>query len=49
MSLQNTPPNPVMQEARRHVVCALAAIPDPGARGFSLPGARFPDEYFLVR
>jgi nitrite reductase/ring-hydroxylating ferredoxin subunit len=38
-----------MPEALRHVVCALADIPDPGARGFSPPGARFPDEYFLVR
>lgn len=37
-----------MPEATRHVVCRLEEIPDPGARGFSLPGARFPDEYFLV-
>lgn len=43
------PPNPHTPEALRHVVCALAEIPDPGARGFSPPGARFPDEYFLVR
>lgn len=26
----------------------LADMPDPGARGFSPPGARFPDEYFVV-
>ncbi|MGH8378742.1 MAG: Rieske (2Fe-2S) protein [Gammaproteobacteria bacterium] len=38
-----------MPEALRHVVCALAEVSDPGARGFSPPGARFPDEYFLVR
>lgn len=37
-----------MPEAVRHVVCRLEEIPDPGARGFSLPGARFPDEYFVV-
>ncbi|MGH8225558.1 MAG: Rieske (2Fe-2S) protein [Gammaproteobacteria bacterium] len=30
-------------------VCALDVIPDPGARGFSPPGARAPDEYFVVR
>lgn len=30
-------------------VCALARLSDPGARGFSPPGARFPDEYFVVR
>ena len=38
-----------MSQAQRHVVCRLEEIPDPGARGFSLPGAQFPDEYFLVR
>ena len=38
-----------MPETLRHVVCALAELPDPGARGFSPPGARFPDECFLVR
>jgi len=38
-----------MPQAVRHVVCRLEEIPDPGARGFSLPEARFPDEYFLVR
>jgi nitrite reductase/ring-hydroxylating ferredoxin subunit len=38
-----------MPHADRHVVCRLEEIPDPGARGFSLPGAHFPDEYFLVR
>lgn len=37
-----------MPEPVRHVVCRLAELPDPGARGFSLPGAQFPDEYFLV-
>ncbi|MGA9852220.1 MAG: Rieske (2Fe-2S) protein [Gammaproteobacteria bacterium] len=41
--------NPAMPETTRHVVCALADLPDPGARGFSPPGARIPDEYFLVR
>lgn len=30
-------------------VCALAELPEPGARGFSPPGARFADEYFVVR
>ncbi len=43
------PPNPLTPEALRHVVCAFAELPDPGARGFSPPGARFSDEYFLVR
>lgn len=38
-----------MAEVRRQVVCALADLPDPGARGFSPPGAAFADEYFLVR
>lgn len=38
-----------MSATLRHVVCALAELPDPGARGFSPPGARFPDEYFVVR
>ncbi|HEX2668387.1 MAG TPA: Rieske 2Fe-2S domain-containing protein [Gammaproteobacteria bacterium] len=33
----------------RHVVCRLEDIPDPGARGFSFPGAAIPDEWFLVR
>ena len=37
-----------MPAATRHVVCRLEEIADPGTRGFSLPGARFPDEYFLV-
>jgi len=37
-----------MPQAVRHVVCRLDSIPDPGTRGFSLPGAQFPDEYFLV-
>lgn len=37
-----------MPEPLRHVVCRLAEIPDPGARGFSLPGTQFPDEYFVV-
>lgn len=30
-------------------VCRLAELPDPGARGFSPPGSRFADEYFVVR
>lgn len=30
-------------------VCSLLELPDPGARGFSPPGAQFPDEYFVVR
>lgn len=38
-----------MAEALRLVVCALADLPDPGARGFSPPAADFADEYFLVR
>ncbi len=38
-----------MSAALRHVICPLTEIPDPGARGFSPPGARFPDEYFLIR
>jgi nitrite reductase/ring-hydroxylating ferredoxin subunit len=38
-----------MPQAVRHVVCRLEEIPDPGARGFSLPGASLPDEWFLVR
>jgi nitrite reductase/ring-hydroxylating ferredoxin subunit len=38
-----------MPQALRHVVCRLEDIPDPGARGFSLPGAALPDEWFLVR
>src|SRR5579859_6427208 len=37
-----------MPEAVRHVVCRLEELPDPGARGFSLPGAQFPDEWFVV-
>ena len=32
----------------RHVICRLEEIPDPGARGFSFPGAQVPDEWFLV-
>ncbi len=38
-----------MPESLRHVICPLTDIPDPGALGFSPPGARFPDEWFLVR
>lgn len=38
-----------MSEAQRQVICRLDELPEPGARGFSPPGARFPDEYFLVR
>ncbi|MGH8426443.1 MAG: Rieske (2Fe-2S) protein [Gammaproteobacteria bacterium] len=30
-------------------VCTVDELPDPGAHGFSPPGARFPDEYFVVR
>jgi nitrite reductase/ring-hydroxylating ferredoxin subunit len=33
----------------RHPVCRLDEIADPGARGFSFPGALIPDEWFLVR
>ncbi|HEX4301097.1 MAG TPA: Rieske (2Fe-2S) protein [Gammaproteobacteria bacterium] len=33
----------------RHPVCRLDEIADPGARGFSFPGAVLPDEWFLVR
>jgi|SRR5579859_2316101 len=32
-----------------YVICRLEEIPDPGARGFSFPGAVVPDEWFLVR
>jgi nitrite reductase/ring-hydroxylating ferredoxin subunit len=32
-----------------HPVCRLDEIPEPGARGFSFPGALIPDEWFLVR
>ncbi len=32
----------------RHVICRLKDVPDPGAKGFSLPGAAIPDEFFLV-
>jgi nitrite reductase/ring-hydroxylating ferredoxin subunit len=38
-----------MQEGQRQVICPLTDIPNPGALGFSPPGARFPDEWFLVR
>lgn len=30
-------------------VCTLDALADPGAKGFSPPGARFADDYFVVR
>ena len=30
-------------------VCLMDELPDPGARGFSPRGARFSDEYFIVR
>jgi nitrite reductase/ring-hydroxylating ferredoxin subunit len=33
----------------RHVICRFEELPEPGARGFSFPGADFPDEWFLVR
>lgn len=33
----------------RHVVCRFDELPEAGARGFSFPGADFPDEWFLVR
>ena len=38
-----------MPKALRRVICPLRELPVPGARGFSPPGARFPDEYFVVR
>lgn len=38
-----------MPPALRHVVCRFADLAAPGALGFSPPGARFPDDYFLVR
>ncbi|MBU6469828.1 MAG: Rieske (2Fe-2S) protein [Gammaproteobacteria bacterium] len=38
-----------MPKALRRVICPLSELPAPGARGFSRPGARFPDEYFVVR
>ncbi len=30
-------------------VCMIEELSDPGARGFSPPGARFADDYFVVR
>jgi nitrite reductase/ring-hydroxylating ferredoxin subunit len=47
--LQSTSLETAMPEALRHVICELAELSDPGARGFAPPGARFPDEYFVVR
>ncbi|MGH8401563.1 MAG: Rieske (2Fe-2S) protein [Gammaproteobacteria bacterium] len=38
-----------MSHADRHIICRLADLPDQEARGFSFPGAQFPDEYFVVR
>jgi nitrite reductase/ring-hydroxylating ferredoxin subunit len=38
-----------MSHISRHVICRLAELPDQEARGFSFPGAQFPDEYFVVR
>jgi nitrite reductase/ring-hydroxylating ferredoxin subunit len=38
-----------MPHLSRHVICRLADLPDQEARGFSFPGAQFPDEYFVVR
>jgi nitrite reductase/ring-hydroxylating ferredoxin subunit len=38
-----------MPTPARHPVCRLEDIPEPGARGFSFPGALIPDEWFLVR
>ncbi|HET7922575.1 MAG TPA: Rieske 2Fe-2S domain-containing protein [Gammaproteobacteria bacterium] len=38
-----------MPHTRRHSICRLTELPDQSARGFSFPGARFPDEYFVVR
>ncbi|HEX5339699.1 MAG TPA: Rieske 2Fe-2S domain-containing protein [Gammaproteobacteria bacterium] len=38
-----------MPHAERHSICRFAELPDQEARGFSFPGARFPDEYFVVR
>jgi nitrite reductase/ring-hydroxylating ferredoxin subunit len=48
-SVQSTPPFMNPTQALRHLICPLADIPDPGALGFSPPGAQFPDECFLVR
>lgn len=38
-----------MPQALRQVICLFTDLDSPGARGFSPPGARFPDEYFVVR
>lgn len=38
-----------MPRALRQVICLFTDLASPGARGFSPPGARFPDEYFVVR
>lgn len=38
-----------MPDPVRQVVCRLAELPDREARGFAFPGARFPDEFFVVR
>ena len=38
-----------MSQPKRQIVCRLAELPDREARGFSFPGARFPDECFVVR
>ena len=37
------------EELTSVTVGALNTLADPGARGFSPPGARFPDDYFVVR
>lgn len=38
-----------MPEPIRHAICRFDELPEPGARGFSFPGAVIPDEWFLVR
>ena len=38
-----------MPPAWRQVICPFSELASAGARGFSPPGARFPDEYFVVR
>lgn len=37
------------EELERKVICTLAEIPDPGARGFELQPGGMPDAAFLVR
>lgn len=40
---------PAMPRPIRREICLYTDLASPGARGFSPPGAHFPDEYFVVR